>query len=151
MTTNVRVRGAVAEDHARLLPLAQQLATSYDVEVSTFKAVLDSQLVAPTGLVLVAEWQEQIVGYALAQLHQTFHANGPVVWVEEVMVAERHRGSGVGRALMCEIEVWGTSQGAAYVALATRRAGSFYTTLGYEPSATYYRRTLSPAISCQSS
>ena len=145
MTTDVRVRDAVADDYAQLLPLAQELATSFEVELAAFRAVLEGLLIAPTGLVLVAERQAQIVGYALAQLHFTFHANGPVVWVEEVMVAGPHRSVGAGRALMTATEEWGRTQGAAYVALATRRAASFYEALGYEPSATYYRRKLPDA------
>ena len=51
-----------------------------------------------------------------------FLANGPVAWVEEIMVAERARRNGVGQALMIELESWAESQGAAYVSLASRRA-----------------------------
>lgn len=142
MTTNVRIREARAEDHVRLLPLARELATSYEVDPAAFSAALATQLNEPSSLVLVAEQQPELVGYALAQLHGTFHANGPVAWVEEIMVDSRLRGTGVGRALMNEIEQWGGRHGAAYVALATRRAAAFYEALSYEPSATYFKRVL---------
>ncbi len=147
MTTQVHIRTAVAEDHTQLLPLARALATSYEVEAIAFTRALKAQLAAPTSLVLVAEELPDIVGYALAQLHHTFHANGPVVWVEEIMVEAPHRGAGVGRALMNQIQDWGESRGAAYVALATRRAASFYEALGYEPSATYFKRALAAPLS----
>lgn len=144
MTVRVRIRRADASDSPQLLPLARALATSFEVDATAFTAVLNAQLAVPTGLVLVAEQQTHIVGYALAQLHHTFHANGPVVWVEEVMVHSPHQGAGIGRALMNEIEAWGEDCGAAYIALATRRAASFYEALGYEPSATYFKRALPP-------
>lgn len=143
MTAGVRIRPAVAGDRTQLLPLARELATSYDVDGASFGAALDGVLAAPTNLVLVAERGPHLVGYALAQLHHTFHANGVVVWVEEVMVDCASRGGGVGRDLMTEIEAWGVRNGAAYVALATRRAEDFYRALGYEPSATYLKRVLS--------
>jgi GNAT superfamily N-acetyltransferase len=83
-----------------------------------------------------------IVGYLLASSHLTFLANGPVVWVEEVMVDWPARGSGVGRQLMDAAETWARDQGAAYVSLASRRAGEFYLALGYEESATFFKKTL---------
>lgn len=83
------------------------------------------------------------MGYLLANCHLTFLANGPVVWVEEVMVHESHRRSGIGQQLMSYAESWARENGAAYVALASRRAGSFYRALGYEDSAVFFKKTLS--------
>ena len=82
------------------------------------------------------------MGYLLAACHLTFLADGPVAWVEEVMVQEGHRRSGAGRALMVHAEDWAARSGAAYVALASRRAGPFYRALGYEDSAVYFRKLL---------
>lgn len=85
---------------------------------------------------------DDVVSYLLGQRHHTFHANGTAVWVEEIMVDRQQRGAGVGRALMAEAERWGRDAGAAYVALATRRAAAFYEALGFEASATYFKRRL---------
>ena len=41
-------------------------------------------------------------------------------------------------------EVWAAAAGAAYVALATRRAAPFYAALGYDESAAFFRKVLSP-------
>ena len=43
---------------------------------------------------------------------------------------------------MTAAEQWARSIGAAYLALATRRAAAFYAALGYEDSAVYFRNTL---------
>ena len=56
------------------------------------------------------------------------------------MVDAAHRGAGVGRALMRRPRTGPGASGAAYVALATRRAAGFYAALGYEESASYYKR-----------
>ena len=83
-----------------------------------------------------------VAGYLLASTHLTFLANGSVCWVEEVMVAPPLRRSGVGAALMAYAERWAHARGAAYVSLASRRAGAFYAALGYDDSATFFRKDL---------
>jgi GNAT superfamily N-acetyltransferase len=83
-----------------------------------------------------------VVGYHLAHCRATFLANGPVAWVEEIMVAERARRNGVGQVLMIELESWAESQGAAYVSLASRRAGDFYLAPAYEDAATFVKKAL---------
>lgn len=82
-----------------------------------------------------------VAGYLLAHTHTTFLANGPVAWIEEVMVDQRIRRRGVGRALISAAESWACATGAKYVALASRRAGPFYLALGYEDSATFFKKT----------
>ena len=88
----------------------------------------------------VADRESEAVGYLVAHRHLTFLANGLVVWVEEVMVDAAARGQGVGRQLMTAAESWAEDSGAAYVSLASRRSGAFYDALGYEDSATFYKR-----------
>lgn len=58
------------------------------------------------------------------------------------MVAERARRQGVGQALMTEVESWAQADGAAYVSLASRRAGDFYRALAYEDAATFFKKPL---------
>lgn len=72
----------------------------------------------------------------------TFFANARVAWVEEVMVTEAARRRAVGTALMAQAEGWAREQDAAYISLATRRAANFYDALGYEDSATFFRKLL---------
>jgi GNAT superfamily N-acetyltransferase len=60
-------------------------------------------------------------------------------------VRDQERGRGIGRILMSAFEQWAAAQGCALVALvalATRRATPFYRALGYEESATYFRKVL---------
>jgi GNAT superfamily N-acetyltransferase len=47
-----------------------------------------------------------------------------------------------GRALMNAAKQWAQDHGAAYVALASRRAGAVALALGYAGSATFYKKTL---------
>lgn len=58
------------------------------------------------------------------------------------MVDAERRRKGVGALLMTEFERWARARGSRLVALATRRAAAFYAALGYEESATYFRKVL---------
>jgi GNAT superfamily N-acetyltransferase len=136
------VRPALVTDRDAVWPLARDFATSFQPRRDAFDASYAALLDAHHTLVLVAERPPVgVVGYLLASTHLTFLANGPVAWVEEVMVDDRARRGGVGRALMATAELWARDAGAAYIALASRRAGEFYLALGYEDSAVFYKRT----------
>ena len=61
------------------------------------------------------------------------------------MVNEPARRQRVGTDLVSSAEEWARSLPATYIALASRRAGDFYVKIGYEDSATYFRKTLIPS------
>lgn len=136
------IRRAAPPDAEHVWPLARDFATSFTPVLESFEPTFAQVLESPQALLLVAESSAGIVGYLLAHRHDTFLANGPVAWVEEVMVAEHDRRGGTGRALMDAAEAWASDVGCAYVALASRRAGGFYLALDYEESATFFKKTL---------
>lgn len=138
-----QIRRARLDDVSGVWPLARDFATSFTPERTTFDRIWPRMVSAPDTLLLVAESAERdIVGYLLGTSHLTFLANGPVAWVEEVMVDADYRRTGVGRRLMEQAETWARNVGAAYLALATRRSAPFYTALGYQESAVFFRKTL---------
>jgi GNAT superfamily N-acetyltransferase len=140
---SVVIRPARLADGEHVWPLAQAFATSFAPERSAFDATWKQLVDVPDTLLLVAETAEGgIVGYLLGNSHLTFLANGRVAWVEEVMVDATQRQSGIGRLLMEYAEQWAESTGAAYLALASRRAGPFYLALDYEDSAVFFKKTL---------
>lgn len=145
MPESLIVRPAVPADAEQVWPLARDFATSFSPRREAFEETWRRLLATPDALLAVAEDDERVVGYLLAHCHLTFLANGPVGWVEEVAVAEERRRSGTGRALMQFAEDWARERGAAYLALASRRAGAFYAALGYEDSAVFFKRSLQPA------
>jgi GNAT superfamily N-acetyltransferase len=142
-TGDVVVRNAQAGDSPAIFSLAQALATSFVPEQSAFARSLEMLLSDPQADVLVAHHaDEPPIGYLLGFTHLTFFANGPVSWIEELIVETSQRGRGVGRMLLGGFEARAQTRGARLVALATRRAAGFYTHFGYEESAAYFRRTL---------
>jgi GNAT superfamily N-acetyltransferase len=142
MNIKPEIRKAKAGDEELLLPLVQEFVTSFELEPEAFKLSFNRLVQNESAFVMVAELDGNFVGYILGFIHDTFYANGPVAWVEEIMVHSEHRRTGLGGRLMRAFESWSESRRAVLSALATRRASSFYEAIGYEESATYYRRML---------
>jgi GNAT superfamily N-acetyltransferase len=138
MTPVIRI--AEPQDADALLALAQAFATSFVVEPEAFQQAFSTVLADAHARLLVAQTEEQVIGYLLGFVHVTFYANGQVAWVEEIAVSEPYRRQGIGRLLMQQFEQWTAERDARLVALATRRAARFYLALGYEESATYFRK-----------
>jgi GNAT superfamily N-acetyltransferase len=136
------IRPAEVTDSAALFSLASAFATSFSVEQSAFESSFGALLQSPDAFMAVASDSGRIVGYVLGFDHHTFYANGRVAWIEEIMVSEDFRRRGVGRQLMESFEKWARSRHSKLIGLATRRAALFYRSLGYDESATYFRRLL---------
>jgi GNAT superfamily N-acetyltransferase len=139
---NGQVRPAEAGDREDVAGLAAELAQSFAFSPERFRASYPSLLADPGARLLLAVSDGETLGYLLGFRHLTFYANGPVAWVEEIIVRSRARGQGAGAALMSAFERWAAVGGCALVALATRRAAPFYRALEYEESAVYFRKLL---------
>ena len=140
MTPTIRV--ARATDAEAVLSLAGPFATSFVLDEAAFHRSYAALLASTEARLLVADSDARIVGYLLGVAHHTFFANGRVAWVDEIMVEESWRRQGVGAALMREFETWARARECRVVALATRRARTFYAAIGYEESAVYFRKLL---------
>ena len=136
------IRHARTGDIDGVAALAAELALSFEFSPERFRASYPALLAADGACLLLAVDGSECAGYLLGFRHLTFYANGPVAWVEEVVVRSCDRGRGIGKALMEAFEGWAADERCALVALATRRAAPFYRALGYEESAAYFRKVL---------
>ncbi|MFG2073202.1 GNAT family N-acetyltransferase [Nonomuraea maritima] len=136
------IRRAEKSDADAVFALARDFGLTFRPERDAFDAALPTLLADDDALLLAAVVGGRVHGYLLGFVHLTLFANGPVAWVEEALVQSGSRRQGMGRALLEEFERWARSRDARYVAMATRRAPEFYHALGYEASATFYRKVL---------
>src|SRR6185503_9004668 len=141
----MKIRPAASKDEEQLFRLAQALATSFEVKRETFSASFRGVLASNSCDLLVAEVGGALVGYVFGLHHPVFYANGDVSWVEEIFVEEARRRLGIGKRLMAAFEHQAQERGSRLVGLATRRAASFYKSVGYEESATFFRKLLGRA------
>ncbi|HEX9709506.1 MAG TPA: GNAT family N-acetyltransferase [Candidatus Thermoplasmatota archaeon] len=138
----VEIRRPERADGGQLFELVRDFVTSFPADESAFARSFEVLLDDPGCDLLCAFDGAEMTGYVLAFRHPTFFANGPVAWVEELHVRPEYRRRGIAAALMRAVESRAREHGVRLVALATRRADEFYRAIGYEESATYYRRVL---------
>lgn len=136
------IREAEKQDLNSIFELVKVFATSFEPKTEPFTRSFEQILADSSAYVFVAEEDGKIIGYALGFIHSTFFANGNIAWLEEIMVDERFRRTGVGTALVKAFEQAAASVECKLIALATRRADDFYLSIGYEKSATYFRKLL---------
>ena len=135
-------RRATITDLGEVFELARSFATSFQPDIEAFAKSFKHLIAQDDALLLVGEESGRAMAYLLGFEHYALFANGRVSWIEEITVREDHRGQGHGTELMMHFEQWAKSRGSKMVALATRRAAGFYVALGYEESATYFRKLL---------
>jgi len=136
------IRKANESDLEAIFELVKVFATSFQPEKSCFIYSFNFILQDEFANLFVAEHNNQVIGYALGFIHDTFYANGKVAWLEEIMVRDDFRRKDVGSKLMRFFEQDSKNKGCKLIALATRRASDFYSAIGYEESATYFRKLL---------
>lgn len=139
---DINYRNASLKDVDELFILATSLATSFELDIGAFNRILQDTLNNINADIVIVEQESRIIGYILAFHHSTFYANGLITWIEELFVVEEYRKMKIGKKLMELIEEKAFERGSKLVALATRRAGDFYKSIGYDESATYFKKIL---------
>lgn len=108
------IREAKAEDMPQVLHLIQELASfekeDNAVEVTTEDLIKDGFGNEKLFQCFVAETEESIVGMALAYPRYSTW-KGPVIHLEDLIVTEQMRGSGLGSALLTEVVKYGNNLG----------------------------------------
>jgi GNAT superfamily N-acetyltransferase len=147
--TSITVRGARPSDSARLAELSTQLgyATSCDQAMTRLRTLLSK-----TGeAVLVAQGPDGgVVGW-LHVMERHLIESPPFAELGGLVVDERHRRTGVGRALVEAAERWGRERGMPSMRIRTNvireAAHEFYTRLGYslEKRQSVFMKQLLPA------
>jgi GNAT superfamily N-acetyltransferase len=139
---DIEIRKATSADSDPIFNLVERFATSFTPERKAFDTSLKNLLCDDSVLLMVSEFNQAIVAYCLAFDHYTLYANGRVTWVEEIMVREDLRGKGIGKDLMESVEQWAIERKSRLIGLATRRAAPFYSAIGYEESAIFFRKMM---------
>lgn len=138
----IRIRLATSADEAQLLELVRAFPTPTPISADTYSRMFWSKLADPYACIAVAVRDERLVGYLSGHRHSAFYAAGETAWVDEILVLDTERRSGVGRMLMAEFESWATEAGCTLTALATAGAADFYRALGYATKAGYFKKYL---------
>lgn len=103
MNTNARIRRGTVEDLQAILDLIVELAiyekAEHEVENSTEQMELDGFGERPVFDFFVVEENEMIVGTAIYYFRYSTW-KGKALYLEDLVVSEKHRGKGYGKALL---------------------------------------------------
>lgn len=138
----LEIREARSGDAEEVFSLANQLNAAREIERDAFDRAFPELIADEASCCLVAATGEQINGYACGYSHLALHANGHVAYLDEMVVAEELRHSGIGKQLVEGFEQWAVSRGCGWAALAAAEAGPFYESLGYQQAGEHYQKRL---------
>jgi GNAT superfamily N-acetyltransferase len=137
------IRDARAEDSASIAALLGQLG--YPTHAEAVAARVE-RLVAAADRLVVAEVDGEVVGLADVHVSPSLEHDRPAAKLAALVVDERHRGSGIGRALVAAMEAEARARGCAVLFLTTaeRRADAhaFYERVGLVYTGRRYAKTL---------
>jgi GNAT superfamily N-acetyltransferase len=78
---------------------------------------LEAAIADDRSIVLVADDNQTVVGFATVYLDIVSVRFGERAWVEDLAVAPHHRSSGIGKALLDAAKTWARDHGAAWLGL----------------------------------
>jgi GNAT superfamily N-acetyltransferase len=111
----------------------------------TARAIWDRQLDDPSAEHLVAEEDGRVVGFCSLQFRERLNYATPQAWVPDLIVAERARQRGIGRALLeealrlaAERECWNLTLESGYK---RAEAHHLYRSLGMTDAGKYFGKT----------
>lgn len=123
MNLNIVIRRAKIDDIDVLVKLLINLftiETDFVIEAQKQKKGLLLMLKEnEQGCIMVAEFDKKVVGMCSGQLLVSTAEGGFKVIVEDLVVEKDNRGSGIGSALLIEIQKWAISCGASRMDLLT--------------------------------
>jgi len=137
-----RIRSATPEDVDAVFALVEQLADTYTVERAAFESAFADAVGNPdNNVLLVAEQPDgRIVGYALMTVARLMYTRDDAAQIQELIVDEVARGSGVGSQLVYAVEDICRARGISQLTVASSRAPAFYDRLDYRSTADFLKK-----------
>ena len=141
--TKTGIRTARATDAEGVFALLEQLASSYAADRAAFdESFLFLVNDEPTSVLLVAEDDAgRVLGYALTTVSPLLHTNGKSAQLQELVVDSEHRATGIGTALVEEVERICRERAVKQLTVPSRRSADFYERIGYRSTADFLKRT----------
>jgi len=137
--TDIMIRPLKPSDIASIMQLHRELGwnPAFKADGSTLKQRLEALITGENALLLVAEFQDKVVGYIHGEIVTYLLFAGREMLVSELFVMESARGQGVGKALLSAIESQAVTQKCFRISVLNSREREsykrgFYPSIGYE-------------------
>lgn len=140
------IRNFISSDLEYLAILTTELG--YPTTISEMKTRLNEIYKNPNCQTIVAEIDNQVVGYIGLLKSTSWEQNGCFIRIQALCVKSEYRKLGIGKALIDYAEFWGKEIGAKLLALncgnREERASAhlFYPKIGFEAKSTGYKKDI---------
>ena len=142
--TNVVMRTATAADADAMSSLLGQLG--YPVSPEDMPARLARLTASPSADAILAILGDRVAGLATMQIISPINRPRDVAWLTTLVVDQALRGTGVGRALVAEVERRARAAGCERLTVTTHEdradAQAFYRNIGFELTGRRFGRML---------
>ncbi len=119
-----------------LLKALFSIENDFQFDEARQRVGLQTMLTNHKGCVLVAEYNNQVIGMCSGQILISTAEGGPALIVEDVVVADEYRGQGVGKRLLEGISAWAKTKDISRLQLLAdqnnQKALSFYNSAGWQ-------------------
>ena len=136
---NIKIRPLQRQDLDAVMKLHRELGwnPAFMADGSTLLQRLKALITEENALLLVAEINGRVIGYIHGEIITHLLFAGKEMYISEVFVMEKFRGSGVGRALISAIEAESVKQRCFRISVLNSREREsykrgFYSSLGYD-------------------
>jgi N-acetylglutamate synthase-like GNAT family acetyltransferase len=140
----VTIRNARPRDAGVLAQLLVQLG--YPTSTEAVSARMARLAASTADRLVVAELDNEVVGVASLHLSLSVEHDEPAAKLSAIVVDERHRGRGVGEALVKALEAEARERGCALIFLTTaerrKDAHAFYRRLGFQETGRRFAKSL---------
>jgi len=122
--------------------LVSQLGDTYTVEREAFESAFDEAINADNhNVLLVAENNDnRVVAYAMMTVARLMYTRDDAAQIQELIVDESERGSGIGSRLVYAVENICRDRGISQLTVAASRAPAFYDRLDYRSTADFLKK-----------
>ncbi|MCL5736793.1 MAG: GNAT family N-acetyltransferase [Actinobacteria bacterium] len=140
----VVVREAGINEYDRIVGVWLEAGLPFRPQGRDSRESMDLELGLSTSLLLLAEADGRVVGTVLGT------HDGRKGWINRLAVVPDHRGQGLARRLVCDVETWLESQGigicAALVESGNAVSRGFFARIGYahDPDIEYFSKRRDP-------
>jgi len=138
----IKIRPLQRQDLDAVMKLHRELGwnPAFKADGSTLLQRLKALITEENALLLVAEINGRVIGYIHGEIITHLLFAGREMYISEVFVMEKYRGSGVGRALVSAIETESVNQRCFRISVLNSRERESYQR-GFYPSMGYEERT----------
>jgi GNAT superfamily N-acetyltransferase len=141
---SLTIRDAWSEDAPSVTKLVGQLG--YPASIADIARRLERLAASDNDRVVVAELDGELVGLAALQVNLSVAYDDPVAKLAAMVVDDRHRGRGIGKALVAAIETEARARCCSSIFLTTAEgrasAHAFYRAIGFEETGRRFVKSL---------